>query len=405
MVNVIGLGYIGLPTVLMLAAHGIEVVGTDCDAVRIEALRTKRVPFVEAGMEELYDAAVEGGIRFMTQCVPAQIYILALPTPCAEGSRQADMTFITDALRHVCDVCPPDAVIVLESTVPPGTTDSVIRPLLVGRNIRLAHAPERIMPGRMIEELLYNDRTIGVDDPATGEELRALYTSFCRGDIFLTDVRTAEMSKVAENAFRAVQIAFANELGRLCRHTGVDVYELIRICNRHPRVEILQPGPGVGGHCIPVDPWFLAGECPGTVPLTEAALHVNEGMPEYVLSRLYEVMAESGVRDASRVGIYGLTYKENVDDCRESPTLALLCAHARSGGSAFAVYDPLAGEVVCARRYSCLDAFLMAVDLVVIMVGHAEIEKHCAEFADKIVLDTRNIPSLRAVCRRYIRLF
>lgn len=183
---------------------------------------------------------------------------------------------------------------------------------IVGKDIYLAHAPERIIPGNMIYELIHNNRTLGVDDKACGEKVKAIYASFCQGEIFVTDIRTAEMTRVVENAFRAVNIAFANELAKICRHSNMDVYEIIRICNQHPRVNILQPGPGVGGHCIPVDPWFLAGDYPALIKVIGEAMRVNDEMPEYVLNRIYEIMKERGMADITRVGMYGLTYKENV---------------------------------------------------------------------------------------------
>ena len=199
------------------------------------------------------------------------------------------------------------------------------------------------------------------------------------------------MTKVVENTFRAVNIAFANELAKICRHDNLDVYEIIKICNMHPRVNILQPGPGVGGHCISVDPWFLVGDYPSIAKVIDESMKTNDGMPDFVLNRIYDIMRDTKVTDVSRVGLYGLTYKENVDDCRESPTLQLLESQSRHLAPGLKVYDPFITEDIVANQYHNLDEFLAAVDLVVIMVGHNEIKDNIQKLKDKIVLDTRKI--------------
>src|SRR5699024_8681006 len=226
--------------------------------------------------------------------------------------------------------CENDPIIVIESTVSPGTHDKYIRPifdergLVLGKDVHLVHAPERILPGNMIFELVNNSRTIGADNIEIGEKVRNYYKSFCKADIVVTDIKTAEMTKVVENTFRDINIAFANELAKICREDDMDVYEIIKIANMHPRVNILQPGPGVGGHCISVDPWFLVGDYPDLTNLILTARHVNNSMPVHVLKRMHDIMNENNIKDYSKVGIYGLTYKENVDDTRESPALQLL---------------------------------------------------------------------------------
>ena len=249
----------------------------------------------------------------------------------------------------------------------------------------------------MIYELLHNNRTIGADEKAVGERIKELYASFCQGEIVVTDIRTAEMTKVVENTFRAVNIAFANELAKICRHDNMDVYEIIRICNMHPRVNILQPGPGVGGHCISVDPWFLVGDYPSIAKVIDESMKTNDGMPDFVLNRIHEIMKENGLADIARVGLYGLTYKENVDDMRESPTLQLLESQERHLAPGLKVYDPFIAHDVVANQYHDLDAFLQAVDLVVIMVKHDEIKGQMNKLAGKIVLDCQNICNLPGV--------
>lgn len=403
MVNVIGLGYIGLPTALMLASHGVEVVGTDYNEKLVLTLQQGKTSFKEDGLDELLAAALEGSIRFTTQYQKTDTYIVSVPTPYDKFSKKVDPSYVVSAVKSVMEVCPKGAVVVVESTVSPGTIDRYIRPVItangfvIGQDIHLVHAPERIIPGNMVYELLHNNRTIGADDAQVGQKIKELYASFCQGDIVVTDIRTAEMTKVVENTFRAVNIAFANELAKICRHDNMDVYEIIRICNMHPRVSILQPGPGVGGHCISVDPWFLVGDYPSLAKVIDESMKTNDGMPDFVLERIHEIMEENGLKDLERVGLYGLTYKENVDDCRESPTLQLLESQKRHLAKPLKVYDPLVKEDIVENQYHDLDAFLADVDMVVVMVGHSEIKEQMSKLEGKIVLDTRKVCSLQKV--------
>lgn len=394
MVNVIGLGYIGLPTALMLASHGVEVVGTDLNTELVDTLNAGHTTFKEDGIDELFDDAVRGGIKFTTEYQKTDMYIVSVPTPYDKFSKKVDPKYVVAAVTQVIEVAPEDAVLVIESTISPGTIDRSIRPILndAGRDdIHLVHAPERIIPGNMVYELLHNNRTIGADEADTGNKVRELYSSFCEGEIVVTSIRTAEMTKVVENTYRAVNIAFANELAKICRHDDLDVYEIIRICNMHPRVNILQPGPGVGGHCISVDPWFLVGDYPSLAKVIDESMKTNDAMPAFVLHRIYDIMKERGMTDLSRVGLYGLTYKENVDDMRESPTLQLLESQEKHLGEPLKVYDPLIKEDKVKNQYHDLDEFLGDIDMVVIMVGHDEIRQNTDKLKDKIVLDTRHI--------------
>ncbi|MBQ7522993.1 MAG: nucleotide sugar dehydrogenase [Oscillospiraceae bacterium] len=399
MVNVIGLGYIGLPTALMLAAHGVEVVGTDYNASLVETLCAGKTTFQEKGLDELFAEAVKKGVRFTTEYQVTDTYIISVPTPYDKFSKKIDAGFVVRAAEAVLKVCPDGATIVVESTVSPGTMDKFVRPVVEksGKKLHLVHAPERIIPGNMVYELLHNNRTIGADDRATGEKIQKLYSSFCQGEIVVTDIRTAEMTKVVENTFRAVNIAFANELAKICRHDGMDVYEIIRICNMHPRVNVLQPGPGVGGHCISVDPWFLVGDYPELANVIRESMKTNDAMPAFVLERIDEIMRQNGMTDISRVGLYGLTYKENVDDCRESPTLQLLECQRKHLAQPLKVYDPWVQCDLVPNQYHDLDKFLADVDLVVIMVGHSEIREQMQKLNGKIVFDTRNVSDLPGV--------
>lgn len=403
MVNVIGLGYIGLPTALMMASHGVEVVGTDYNKELVATLNAGKVTFKENGLEELFAAAVQAGVKFTTEYQTTDTYIVSVPTPYDKFSKKVDACYVVAAVKDVMKVCPKGATVVIESTISPGTIDKFVRPVIeengftIGKDINLVHAPERIIPGNMVYELLHNNRTIGADDKAIGEKVKALYASFCQGEIVVTDIRTAEMTKVVENTFRAVNIAFANELAKICRHDNMDVYEIIKICNMHPRVNILQPGPGVGGHCISVDPWFLVGDYPSLAKVIDESMKTNDGMPDFVLNRIYEIMKEKGLKDITRVGLYGLTYKENVDDMRESPTLQLLESQERHLATGLKVYDPFIKKDVVKNQYHDLDSFLNAVDMIVVMVKHNEIRENVAKLQGKVVLDCHNVINLPGV--------
>lgn len=399
-VNVIGLGYIGLPTALMLASHGVEVVGTDYNSELVETLNSGHTTFEENGLDELFFAAVESGIKFSTEYQVTDTYVISVPTPYDKFSKKVDPAYVISAINSVMKKCPKGAIVVVESTISPGTLDKFIRPIIedngfvIGEDIHLVHAPERIIPGNMVFELLNNNRTIGADSKEVGEKIKKLYASFCQGEIVVTDIRTAEMTKVVENTFRAVNIAFANELAKICRHDDMDVYEIIKICNMHPRVNILQPGPGVGGHCISVDPWFLVGDYPSLAKVIDESMKTNDGMPDFVLNRIYEIMKENGITNTDRVGLYGLTYKENVDDMRESPTLQLLESQERHLGKSLKVYDPFIKSDVVDNQYHDFQEFLDSIDLVVIMVKHNEIKENINKLNKKIVLDCQNICNL-----------
>ena len=405
MVNVLGLGYIGLPTALMLASHGIEVIGTDHNERLVETLNAGYTTFKEDGLDDLFNNAVEFGIRFTTEYQVTDTYIISVPTPYDKFSKKVDACYVAAAVKDVLKVAPKGTVIVIESTVSPGTLDKFVRPAMeeagkvIGADVHLVHAPERIIPGNMVYELIHNNRTIGADDKAIGEKIKSLYASFCQGEIVVTDIRTAEMTKVVENTYRAVNIAFANELAKICRHDNMDVYEIIRICNMHPRVNILQPGPGVGGHCISVDPWFLVGDYPSLAKVIDESMKTNDGMPDFVLNRIYEIMKENKITDAARVGLYGLTYKEDVDDMRESPTLQLLESQERHLASGLKVYDPLISKDMVPNQYHGLEEFLDEVDMVVVMVGHKEIKENMDKLRGKVVLDTRHICFLEKTYR------
>lgn len=398
MINIIGLGYIGLPTALMFAKSGQKIVGTDLNKKLIESLNKGDLPFEEAGLESLFNAAVENGIIFTTDYQEVDCYIIAVPTPYIKDSKKLDPTLVISAVNSVLDVCKKGSIIIIESTLSPGSIDKYVRPEIIkrgkkiGEEVHLAHAPERIIPGNMLYELENNSRTIGCDNHEVGNKIASLYASFCNAPIIITDIRSAEMSKVVENTYRDVNIAFANELAKICSSAGMDVYEIIRIANMHPRVNILQPGPGVGGHCISVDPWFLVGDYPDLAKLILSARLVNDSMPDHVLSKIKKIMLENSI-EFSKVGIYGLSYKENIDDVRESPALQLLGKMKQSNIKNAKVYDPMIKTKIVENQFFDFETFLSEIDLLVVIIAHDHIKANLSKLSEKIVLDTKNIYS------------
>lgn len=392
-INVIGLGYIGLPTALMLAKSGNVVVGTDINSKLVELLNNGGVPFEETGLANLYENAKERGIQFTTEFKITNTYIITVPTPYIKASKKIDMSYVVSAVNSVLDVCNDNADIIIESTVSPGSIDLYVRPLIKkrGKLVNLAHAPERIIPGNMIYELEYNSRTIGVDFKDVGLRICRMYSTFCKGEIVITDIRSAEMSKVIENTYRDVNIAFANELAKICRADNLDVYEIIRIANKHPRVNILQPGPGVGGHCISVDPWFLVGDYPYLTDLVHTARKINDSMPSHVIKRAKEIMNENRIVDLNRVGLYGLTYKENVDDTRESPGLQLIEIMEHHLSDGLKSFDPYLKSKIVNKQFLNFDDFINDLDFVIVLTGHDHIKQNTDKLNGKIILDTRNI--------------
>lgn len=402
MINVIGLGYIGLPTALMFANSGIEVIGTDYNSELVDQLNQEKITFEEQGLKELFQSAlIKNKIRFSTKYQRAGLYIIAVPTPYINSNKKLDPKFVISAVHSVLEVCEKGAIIIIESTISPGTIDKYVRPeienkgFIVGADIHLAHAPERIIPGNMIFELEHNSRTIGVDNKEVGERIKEIYKSFCKSNIEITTIKTAEMSKVIENTYRDVNIAFANELAKICHEDNMDVYEIIRIANNHPRVNILQPGPGVGGHCISVDPWFLVGDYPDLTNLILAARKINDSMPTYVLGRIREIMRLHNVKNVSKVGLYGLSYKENVDDTRESPTLQLLHKMDEHLAYGVKVYDPYIAKHIVEYQFTDFDEFLEDIEIMVVMVAHDHVVQNMSLLENKIILDTKNIFSRR----------
>ncbi|MDD7385350.1 MAG: UDP-N-acetyl-D-mannosamine dehydrogenase [Actinomycetaceae bacterium] len=332
---VVGLGYIGLPTAVVLADSGWQVMGVDVSDRTIDYVRKGKVPFVEPGFDEVLKASVDSGRLTVQKDTPkADIYIVCVPTPFKEG-HELDSTYIDAAVDAIIPQLEGDELMVLESTSPPGTTEAMAERVLAARPdlsmdgsdgrpiVYFAHAPERVLPGRIMIEMRENDRIIGGLTPEATKRVAELYESFNKGRVITTDARTAEMAKLTENAFRDVNIAFANELSVLCEKLGIDVFELIELSNHHPRVNILQPGTGVGGHCIAIDPWFIVSTVPEESKLIHMARDVNDAKPYWVLDHLESALNEKNIESGAKIALLGLAYKPNIDDLRESPSLKI----------------------------------------------------------------------------------
>lgn len=333
-IAMIGLGYIGLPTAVALATRGIEVIGVDVNPKTVEAVSLGKVPFVEPDLEVGVSGAVGvGRLTASLETPEADAYIIAVPTP-IRSDRIPDLSYIRTAAGQIAPKLKPGAIVVLESTSPPGTAEQVsrwigeLRPDLkmphdanIVADIFVAHCPERVLPGRIMIELITNDRVIGGLTRRCAEQAASIYRVFTQGEIFLTDAASAEMAKLVENSYRDVNIAFANELSLICESLQLDVWEVIRLANRHPRVNILKPGPGVGGHCIAVDPWFIVSAAPLLSRLIRTAREINDHKPHHVAE---QVIAKSQRFRSPTIACLGLTYKANVDDIRESPAIEVI---------------------------------------------------------------------------------
>jgi len=389
-----GLGYIGLPTAAMMALGGHEVVGYDVDPRVLESLADGARHVKEEPVRALVVAALNGGDLTLSDELPAdaEAYVMCVPTPTVD--HKPDLSYVQAAARAVAPLLNPGDLVVLESTVPPGTMDRVVVPALRAAGVdpdavAVAHCPERVIPGAIVKELRENARVVGGRKPGDAERASDLYRSFCRGRIFTTDNVTAELVKVIENTYRDVNIAFANELALLSEELGVDAHEAIALANHHPRVNILSPGPGVGGHCIPVDPHFLSNANPFVTELIQTSRRINERMPHVVVRRVVEHV---GPREGARVAILGAAYKANVDDTRESPTERVEeLLHER--GIATRVFDPVA-ERYAHPLAASLEEAVRDCDAVVLMVGHdafKEIDPQALAplCRGKVLIDTR----------------
>lgn len=405
-VSVVGLGYIGLPTAAMFASAGLQVLGVDVSTRAVEAVNAGETHIEEQGLEGLVrDCVTRGRLRAMLRPEPADAFVIAVPTPVDHDSHEPDLCYVEAAGRSIAPVLARGNIVVLESTSPVGTTQMLARLLAslrpdlrfpldgeVEPDVSLAYCPERIIPGRMLQELVENDRIIGGMSPRCTERATALYATFVRGACLPADDRTAELCKLTENAFRDVNIAFANELSMVCGDIGIDPWKVVALANRHPRVNILNPGPGVGGHCIAVDPWFIVAGAPERARLIRTAREVNDAKPGYVLEQVAHAVSAAASPNP-RIACLGLTYKPDVDDFRESPALQIARAVAARYPGRVTCVDPFhaalvhAGEPTEGIVFGELHEAIAAADIVLMLVGHSQF-RALARPAGKSVIDT-----------------
>lgn len=398
---VIGLGYIGLPTASIFATKGKKVLGVDVVQRVVDTINEGRIHIEEPDLDILVRAAVQSGnLTAATAPQLASTFIVAVPTPFHHdnGNNLPDLSYVESATRSIAQVVKKGDLIILESTSPVGTTEKMKEWLMEELGSRFheddflfAHCPERILPGQMLKELVTNDRIAGGLTAEASEKAKELYEVFCSAEIFTTDARTAELAKLTENSYRDVNIAFANELSMICDSLNIDVWELIKLANRHPRVKILQPGPGVGGHCIAVDPWFIVSACPDRARLIRTAREVNDSKPEHVIAQVNE-RAERFRKPV--IACLGLTFKADVDDLRESPSLHIAEKLAAIYGSDLIVCEPHIDKLPnCLEGKATLESAEDAIkraDIVVLLVDHKPFRKLTRRILDqRIVIDTR----------------
>jgi UDP-N-acetyl-D-mannosaminuronic acid dehydrogenase len=396
-ISVIGLGYIGLPTAAMFAANGKNVIGVDVNQYAIDTINRGEIHIIEPELDKIVHKAVtQGKLKAVIQAEPADAFLIAVPTPFLPIDKiddipQPDLKYIKSAAQAIAPVLKQGDLVILESTSPVGATEQMAEwlaqartdltfPQTIGEksDIRIAHCPERVLPGHVVKELVENDRVIGGLTDKCSEAAVELYKTFVKGECVITNARTAEMAKLTENSCRDVQIAFANELSMICDKLNIDVWELISLANRHPRINILQPGPGVGGHCIAVDPWFIVSKTPNQAQLIHKARTVNDTKPEWVIDKVKIAVAEflqahpnKTVRDVT-IACYGLAFKANIDDLRESPALNITNHLAKNFSNVLAVEPNISilPQDVCSAELVSFDTALITADLHLLLVKH-----------------------------------
>ncbi|MDY3665757.1 UDP-N-acetyl-D-mannosamine dehydrogenase [Schaalia hyovaginalis] len=410
---VIGLGYIGLPTAVAFAQAGWRVRGVDVSEERVAMVNDGRLPFVEDGLDRvLHEVVASGALAASTAPIPAEVFVISVPTPFADD-HSVDMRSIFEAAASITPLLKGGELIILESTVPPGSTERMARAILDARpdlaagesapdgELMFAHAPERVLPGRIMAELASNDRIVGGLTPRAALRAKEVYESFSTGLVSATDAPTAELAKLTENSFRDVNIAFANELSFICEDLGIDVWELIELANRHPRVDILQPGPGVGGHCIAVDPWFIVSSAPERARLIRTAREVNDSKPRAVVTRVEELVSDLGITGA-RIGVLGLAFKADIDDLRESPAVDITRALAEKDWvEEILVVEPNITSLpstlksLGSIRLVDLEAALRESEVLVLLVDHREFRA-----LDRTLLEGRPVVDTKGLWRR-----
>lgn len=414
-ISVIGLGYIGLPTAAVFASRKIKVVGVDVNKLAVDTINKGMIHIVEPDLDIVVHAAVtEGYLRATLTPEPADAFLIAVPTP-FKGDHEPDLSYIESACRAIAPVLKSGDLVILESTSPVGATEQVAQWLAEMRtdltfpqthgessDIRVAHCPERVLPGHVLRELVQNDRVIGGMTAKCSERATKLYKLFVEGECVITNARTAEMCKLTENSFRDVNIAFANELSMICDKLDINVWELIRLANRHPRVNILQPGPGVGGHCIAVDPWFIVSKTPEEAKIIRCAREVNDSKPEWVIDKVKLAVAEHLQANPDKtakevtVACFGLAFKPDIDDLRESPAVAITKRIANEHpGRVFAV-EPNISELPVALgeqvEFKSIDEAFSEATIVLLLVDHKVFkELDSSRFGAVTLIDTRGV--------------
>lgn len=415
-ISVIGLGYIGLPTAAVFASRKIKVVGVDVNQQTVDTINRGEIHIVEPDLDMVVNAAVtEGYLRATTTAEPADAFLVAVPTPFKGNNHEPDLSYIQAASQAIAAVLQPGNLVILESTSPVGATEQMAEWLAQARpdltfpqthgeasDIRIAHCPERVLPGHVLRELVQNDRVIGGMTAKCSELACTLYKAFVLGECVVTTARTAEMAKLTENSFRDVNIAFANELSIICDKLDINVWEMIRLANRHPRVNILQPGPGVGGHCIAVDPWFIVSSAPEEARLIRTAREVNDSKPEWVINKVKQAVAEYLMENPDKtakdvtIACFGLAFKADIDDLRESPALAITIDISRAHPGLV-----LAVEPNIKMMHSCIDFNFELTDIndaavksdvIVFLVEHKQFKS--LKIFSKYVVDTRGIQKI-----------
>ena len=404
----VGLGYIGLPTAVVMANHGVRVHGVDVNASAVERIQRGEVTIVEPGLEEQLKQAVNSGrLTATTEMQHGDAFVIAVPTPFKENY-EGDLTYIMSAAESIAPQLRGDETVILESTSPPRTTEKLAAKIMELRPdlsqdgadgkpiVHYAYCPERILPGKALEELITNDRIIGGRTPEAARRAREVYASFCEGELLVTDDVTAEMSKLTENSFRDVNIAFANELSLIADNLGIDVWELIELANHHPRVNILQPGPGVGGHCIAVDPWFIVAADRENSNLIRTAREVNDGKPKWVISKVEDACSHV---ESPVIAALGLAFKANIDDLRESPAMNItkdLAEHV-SHATVLAV-EPNVSELpkglqgLANVEFADYQDAIERADVILLLVDHDEFKALPATaLKGKAVVDTKGL--------------
>lgn len=400
---VIGLGYIGLPTSAMFASHGHQVIGVDTNEEVVKALNRGEIIIREPYLDILVQAAVtSGNLKAYLEPQEADVFIVAVPTPITKD-KKADLSYVKSATESIMPYLRKGNIVILESTSPIGTTRELIVPILrksglkIGEELYVGHSPERVLPGQILMELVNNNRIIGGINSESATQIRDIYITFVRGEMYLTSETTAEMCKLMENTFRDVNIALANELARICEKIGINAWEVIKLCNKHPRVNIHQPGPGVGGHCIAVDPWFIVEKVPELSKIIELSRKTNDSMPQYVFDKIEKLLRD--INGTKKVTILGITYKSNIDDMRESPILQLIALLDEKNYD-ISVVDPYVNKYKYLEHdinIACRNS-----NLVVLAVNHNEFktlsfEDIKREMKGNIFLDTRNYFSRKVI--------